>query len=162
MEKLIKQLKDSWDSLNVDTGNFEENHKQLQAASTILDTAVDVSFLNRKKADLDAILGYILKVLVRHGDLISNDQAMTIDNYFLGKIWADIIYGATSESGYCQSSIYVYSNHKDAEDDRIDSKKVLDFLSKLKQEVLGVSKYSSLILLLYVNQKSFLNLDLKK
>lgn len=159
MEDLITKLKECWNNYSI-APNSPITQKNLEIASKDLDNNISLQFFHNKKAALNSIINHAMKTLVKHGDLVSKNQSMMIENYFSNRLWSDIMNGVTSENGYGLSEIFVYADYRVAQDDHINSQKVIDILNQIKQEAFNSPTYSSFLISLYKNREPFLNCNL--
>ena len=158
----MTKIKDAWGKYNSVSFDRNSSLEDLLNLSEMVDSYRNLDFFIQKKTDLNSILNDILSTLNEHGDLISNNQSMNKKGYYLTKIWEDIIFGATTVSGYGQNSIFIYSSINVAGDDKIDSKKVIEFLKNLKLNIEETNNYTNLTRLLVSKQEFLLKLDITK
>lgn len=160
MEQLIKNVEIELDKLSQNP--TEEKTLAFKKAVNELNEIVEPEYFAKKKSHTFKVINHHLDTLKRLGSLIVRNQSSTGDNYYLGKVWSDIKISVINKYGFPCSEILTYSDAKVAEKENcIKCEIVIEFLTRLRDDVTKTEKYSDLLILIYNNQNDFLNLNIK-
>jgi hypothetical protein len=160
MEQQIKNVESEFDKLGQNPTE-EEKTAFKKAVNELNEIVKDVYFAEKKSYTFE-VINYHLNTLKRQGSLIVRNQSTTSDNYYLGKVWGDIRTSVINKYGYGRAEILVYSEPSVAEKENcIKYEIVIEFLTKLIDDLEKTETYADLLILIYNNQNNFLNLDIK-
>lgn len=160
MEQQIKNVENEFDKLGQNPTE-EEITAFKKAVNELNEIVKDVYFAEKKSYTFE-VINYHLNTLKRQGSLIVRNQSTTSDNYYLGKVWVDIRTSVINKYGYGRAEILVYSEPSVAEKENcIKYEIVIEFLTRLLDDVAKTENYSDLLILIYNKQNDFLNLDIK-
>ncbi len=160
MEQQIKNVENEFDKLGQNP--TEEEKIALKKAVYELNAIIDNEYFSEKKKYTSKVINHHIDILKRLGPLISKNQSSTSDNYYLGKVWSDVKISVTNKYGFPSSEIFTYTDAKVAEKENcIKYEIVIEFLTRLLDDVAKTENYSDLLILIYNKQNDFLNLDIK-
>jgi hypothetical protein len=160
MEQQIKNVENAFDKLGQNP--TEEEITTFKKAVNGLNEKVSEVYFAEKKTNTSKAINHHLDTLKRIGSLIVRNQSSTNDNYYLGKVWSDIKISVTNKYGFPNSETLTYKDANVAEKENcIKYEIVIEFLTRLLDDVAKAENYSDLLILIYNRQNDFLNLDIK-